>query len=150
MKTEDRIRQSAVRTSARQNAGLHVPANPRKHGGTYWGWIATPAAAFAGIVAGLSLNTTALRQEMSVTQVCDTVFVHDVRYDTLWQTRVEEKERVVIKEPITAKTVQEDHEAVMAETRPKNEAEPSVTSHDANICTSVSCDGIDYAMLASN
>lgn len=151
MNTEDRIRQSALRISARQNTALHVPANPRKARNIYWGWIATPAAAIAGIVVGMSLQATTDHQAMPLTQANDTVFVHDVRHDTLWQTRVEEKERVITKERTAASPVRESNRPVLAEAGHENESEPPVTGkHDLNACTSVSCDGIDYAMLASN
>lgn len=139
MTFEDRIHQSARRTSAQQNARLHVPANPRKSGTTYWGWVATPAAAVVGIALGLSFqhhimmpgtDETATR-EIATQQVHDTVYVPDVRHDTLWLTRVEEKVRYVEREA-PANTV------------------ATTTAPSDDVCTSVSCDGINYAILASN
>ena len=139
MTFEDRIHQSAKRISARQNAKLHVPANPRKSGTTYWGWVATPAAAVVGIAFGLSFqhrimmhgtDETATR-EIATQQVHDTVYVPDVRHDTLWLTRVEEKVRLVEREA-PANTV------------------ATTTAPSDDVCTSVSCDGINYAILASN
>ena len=138
MTFEDRIHQSARRTSAQQNAGLHVPANPRKTSTTYWGWIATPAAAVVGIALGLSLqhhtvtetgNTA--KSEIAGQPVHDTVYVTDVRHDTLWLTRIKEKVRYVEREA-PANTV------------------ATTTAPSDDVCTSVSCDGINYAILASN
>jgi len=138
MTFEDRIHQSARRTSAQQNARLHVPANPRKISTTYWGWVATPAAAVVGIALGLSFqhhtvtetgNTA--KSEIAGQPVHDTVYVPDVRHDTLWLTRVEEKVRYVEREA-PANTV------------------ATTTAPSDDVCTSVSCDGINYAILASN
>ena len=137
MTFEDRIHQSARRTSAQQNAGLHVPANPRKTNTTYWGWIATPAAAVVGIALGLSLQHHTVTEtgntaisEIAGQPVHDTVYVTDVRHDTLWLTRIKEKVRYVEREA-PANTV-------------------ATTSPSDDVCTSVSCDGINYAILASN
>ena len=143
MTFEDRIHQSAKRISARQNVKLHVPDNPRKSGKAYWGWVATPAAAIVGIALGLSFqhrimmpgtDETATR-EIATQQVHDTVYVPDVRHDTLWLTRVEEKVRLVEREAPATTT------SASAQTT-------SIPGDD--VCTSVSCDGINYAILASN
>lgn len=145
MTFEDRIHQSAKRISARQNARLHVPANPRKISTTYWGWVATPAAAVVGIALGLSFqhrimmpgtDETATR-EIATQQVHDTVYVPDVRHDTLWLTRVEEKVRLVERE-------------APANTAVPTASTPKTSIPGDDVCTSVSCDGINYAILASN
>lgn len=138
MTFEDRIHQSARRTSAQQNARLHVPANPRKSGTAYWGWVATPAAAVVGIALGLSLQHHTVTEtvntaisEIAGQPVHDTVYVTDVRHDTLWLTRIKEKVRYVEREA-PANTV------------------ATTTAPSDDVCTSVSCDGINYAILASN
>lgn len=145
MTFEDRIHQSAKRISARQNAKLHVPDNPRKSGTAYWGWVATPAAAIVGIALGLSFqhrimmpgtDETATR-EIATQQVHDTVYVPDVRHDTLWLTRVEEKVRLVERE-------------APANTAVPTASTPKTSIPGDDVCTSVSCDGINYAILASN
>ena len=132
MTFEDRIHQSAKRISARQNA------NPRKSNATYWGWVATPAAAIVGIALGLSFQHRIIMSGTDETAtnaitaqpVHDTIYVTDVKHDTLWLTRVETKERIVKQKDVT-------------------ETE-SMTKKDDAVCTSVSCDGINYAILASN
>ena len=53
---EERLSESAQRLAARDNKTLHVPANPLAQRRSYWGWVAAPAAAVAGIVLGLSMN----------------------------------------------------------------------------------------------
>ena len=138
MTFKDRIHQSAKRISARQNARLHVPANPCKSGTTYWGWVATPAAAVVGIALGLSLQHHTVTEtvntaisEIAGQPVHDTVYVTDVRHDTLWLTRIKEKVRYVEREA-PANTV------------------ATTTAPSDDVCTSVSCDGINYAILASN
>ncbi len=139
MTFEDRIHQSAKRISARQNAKLHVPANPRKSGTAYWGWVATPAAAIVGIALGLSFQHRIITsgtgetatKDIAGQPVHDTVYVTDVRHDTLWLTRIKEKVRYVEREA-PANTV------------------ATTTAPSDDVCTSVSCDGINYAILASN
>ena len=138
MTFEDRIHQSAKRISARQNAKLRVPANPRKSNATYWGWVTTPAAAIVGIALGLSFQHRIITSGtgetattgIAVQPVHDTVYVPEVKHDTMWLTRVETKERIVKQKDVT-------------------ETE-SMTKKDDAVCTSVSCDGINYAILASN
>lgn len=145
MTFEDRIHQSAKRISARQNAKLHVPANPRKTSTTYWGWIATPAAAVVGIALGLSFQHRIMMpgtdetatSEIAGQPVHDTVYVPDVRHDTLWLTRVEEKVRLVERE-------------APANTAVPTASTPKTSIPGDDVCTSVSCDGINYAILASN
>ncbi len=145
MTFEDRIHQSAKRISARQNAKLHVPANPRKSGTTYWGWVATPAAAVVGIAFGLSLQHRIITsgtgetatKDIVAQPVHDTVYVPDVRHDTLWLTRVEEKVRLVERE-------------APANTAVQTASTPKTSIPGDDVCTSVSCDGINYAILASN
>ena len=143
MTFEDRIHQSAKRISARQNAKLHVPANPRKSGTAYWGWVATPAAAIVGIALGLSFQHLIMMpgtgetatKEIATQPVHDTVYVPDVRHDTLWLTRVEEKVRLVEREAPATTT---------------SASAPKTSIPGDDVCTSVSCDGINYAILASN
>ena len=147
MTFEDRIHQSAKRISARQNAKLRVPANPRKSNATYWGWVATPAAAIVGIALGLSFQHRIITSGtgetattgIAVQPVHDTVYVPDVRHDTLWLTRVEEKVRLV------------EREAHSNTSAPTTSASAPITPASGDdVCTSVSCDGINYAILASN
>ena len=146
MTFEDRIHQSAKRISARQNAKLRVPANPRKSGTTYWGWAATPAAAIVGIALGLSFQHRIITSGTDETAtnaitaqpVHDTIYVTDVKHDTLWLTRVEEKVRLVeLKTPSN-------------NTAPITSASAPTPHTSDDVCTSVSCDGINYAILASN
>ena len=146
MKFEDRIHQSARRLSAKQNADLRVPANPRKSNATYWGWVATPAAAIVGIALGLSFQHRIITSGTDETAtnaitaqpVHDTVYVPEVKHDTMWLTRVEEKVRLV--------------ELQTPSNTPASTTSASApTPHTSDdVCTSVSCDGINYAILASN
>lgn len=146
MKFEDRIHQSARRLSAKQNADLRVPANPRKSNATYWGWVATPAAAIVGIALGLSFQHRIITSGtgetattgIAVQPVHDTVYVPEVKHDTMWLTRVEEKVRLVeLKTPSN-------------NTAPITSASAPTPHTSDDVCTSVSCDGINYAILASN
>ena len=98
-----------------------------------------------GIALGLSFqhrimmpgtDETATR-EIATQQVHDTVYVPEVMHDTLWLTRVEEKVRLVERE-------------APANTAVPTASTPKTSIPGDDVCTSVSCDGINYAILASN
>ena len=132
---EDKLQASAHRLMAQDNKSLHVPQNPLKQKRTYWGWIATPAAAVAGLIFGLSVPTF-VDKEPEIKYVHDTDTVQIVRpvHDTLYLTQVVEKEKYIIK-------YKADSEST----------EPASTDETENsACTSVECDGINYSILALN
>ena len=132
---EERLQTSARRLKAKDNNRLHVPDNPLKRGKTYWGWIATPAAAVAGLIFGLSVPTF-LDKEPEIKYVYDTDTIHIVRpvHDTLYLTKVVEKEKYIVKNVANS-----------------DSAEPApVQESDSPVCTSVECDGINYSILALN
>ena len=131
---EDKLRESAQRLAARDNQSMHVPANPLEQKRSYWGWVATPAAAIAGIVLGMSMDIFVARKpEIRYVQNTDTICIdHPVR-DTIYLTQVVEKVKVV-------EAPQQGAE------RKKHVAE----EEDTAACTSVQCDGINYAVLALN
>jgi len=103
---------------------------------TYWGWVATPAAAVVGLIFGMSLHLfTGNHSDTALAQSADTVRIFQPVHDTLYLTQVVEKERVVkkyIPTPEVAKVVTKE-----SATQPEE-------------CTSIQCDGINYAILASN
>ena len=134
MKTfEDKLHASAHRLICQDNKRLHVPQNPLRQKRTYWGWVATPAAAVVGLIFGLSLHLfMGNGQEVQYVHLTDTIF-HPV-HDTLYLTQIVEKEKIVVKEA--------------AET--KAEAVSQLEETDTSACTSIQCDGINYAILASN
>ena len=132
---EDKLQASAQRLAYQENRNLHVPQNPMQQKRAYWGWVATPAAAVAGIVFGMSLHLyTGDHSDATLTQLTDTIRIVQPVHDTLYLTQVVEKERVVNKYiPIP--------EVAKAETK-----EPSP---QPETCTSIQCDGINYAFLTS-
>ena len=136
MKTfEDKLHESTQRIAAKENRQMRVPQNPLKQKAIYWGWVATPAAAVVGVVLGLSAHLAMDKEpEIRYVHETDTLrLVHPV-HDTLYLTQIVEKERYVVRpaspEPIQPEPMQDDEEA--------------------QACTSVQCDGINYAILASN
>ena len=132
---EDKLRESAQRLAARDNQRLHIPDNPLAQKQTYWGWFAAPAAAVAGIVLGMSMHLLATGEpEIRYVQNTDTVCIERPVRDTLYITQVVEKVKVVSK-PVPQVTE-----------RNKQVAE----EEDTAACTSVQCDGINYAVLALN
>ena len=133
---EDKLQASAQRLAQQENKNLHVPQNPMRQERTYWGWVATPAAAVVGLILGMSLHLfTGNTSSDSLVQSTDTIRIFQPVHDTLYLTQVVEKERVVkkyIPTPEVAKVVTKE-----SATQPEE-------------CTSIQCDGINYAILASN
>ena len=132
---EDKLHASAQRLAEQENKGLHVPQNPMQQKRTYWGWIATPAAAVVGIIFGMTLPLF-MRSEPTnqLAQSIDTVRVIESVRDTLYLTQVVEKEKVVYKALSTQQTA---------------ESAPRESDYQPGQCTSIQCDGINYAILAS-
>ena len=131
---EDKLRESAQRLATRDNQRLHVPDGPLAKKRTYWGWVATPAAAVAGIVLGMSMNLfLAGEPEVRIVENTDTVCIERPVLDTIYVTQVVEKVKVVEASQQTAE-------------RNKQASE----EEDTAACTSVQCDGINYAVLALN
>lgn len=131
---EDKLRESAQRLAARDNQTLHVPDSPLAQKRSYWGWFAAPAAAVAGIVLGMSMNLfLAGEPEVRIVENTDTVCIERPVLDTIYVTQVVEKVKVVEASRQTAE-------------RNKRASE----EEDTAACTSVQCDGINYAVLALN
>lgn len=133
---EDKLHASAQRLAEQENKGLHVPQNPMQQKRTYWGWIATPAAAVVGIIFGMTLPLF-MRSEPTnqLAQSIDTVRVIESVHDTLYLTQVVEKEKVIYKSLPTQQTA---------------ESAPRESDYQPGQCTSIQCDGIDYSILATN
>ncbi len=81
---EERLQDSAKRIAKKDRWKLSVPPNPLEQRRTYWGWIATPAAAVAGILIGLFLPTFIENNRMRTTQTIDTVHIVQSVHDTLY------------------------------------------------------------------
>lgn len=132
---EDKLQASARRLAQQENQGLHVPQNPMQQKRTYWGWVAAPAAAVIGLVMGMSLHLfLGNAPGDSLARSTDPIRIFQPVHDTLYLTQVVEKERVVnryIPMPEVAKVVAEEPDSQQQE------------------CTSIQCDGINYAILAS-
>ena len=133
---EDKLQASTQRLAEQENKGLHVPQNPMQQKRTYWGWIATPAAAVVGIIFGMTLPLF-MRSEPTnqLAQSIDTVRVIESVRDTLYLTQVVEKEKVIYKSLPTQQTA---------------ESAPRESDYQPGQCTSIQCDGIDYSILATN
>ena len=133
---EEKLHASAQRLAEQENKGLHVPQNPMQQKRTYWGWIATPAAAVVGIIFGMTLPLF-MRSEPTnqLAQSIDTVRVIESVRDTLYLTQVVEKEKVIYKSLPTQQTA---------------ESAPRESDYQPGQCTSIQCDGIDYSILATN
>ena len=133
---EDKLREAARRLSSEENKALHVPTNPLAQKQTYWGWVAAPAAAVAGIVLGMSLDLLSTSEpDVRYVQNTDTIEVIRPVRDTVYLTEVVEKVRYIERDAnARQQTAGRDQRADSEE--------------DTTICTSVQCDGINYAVLA--
>lgn len=133
---EDKLHASAQRLAEQENKSLHVPQNPMQQKRTYWGWIATPAAAVVGLICGMSLPLFMQSEPNTpLAQATDTVRVIESVRDTLYLTQVVEKEKVVYKALPARQTA---------------EAAPRDSDYHPGQCTSIQCDGINYSILATN
>lgn len=144
MRFEDRLRDSAKRLMEEENSRLVVPKNPRGKNKLNWGWIATPAAAVVGILFGMSLPMTNKSSDGNVdglgmmAQLRDTVYVDNRMIDTVYITKTIEKEKVVNR--VVWKDWGQGQQPI-AQT-------DIVDSLDfESECTSIACDGIDYAFF---
>ena len=127
---EDKLSTSAKQLASEDNKRLRVPANPLSQKASYWGWVATPAAAVAGIVLGMSLDAfVGDKPSVRFVQTTDTVEVVRPVHDTLYLTQVVEKERIVERPIYVRQTVD------------------TIEQEDTLACTSIQCDGINYALL---
>ena len=139
MKFEDRLRDSAKRIMEEENSQLVVPKNPRGKSKLNWGWIATPAAAVAGILFGMSLPmTNSLKDTGIMAQLRDTVYVGNETIDTVYITKTIEKQKIV-KRVIWKDRVQEHKDIAQTDLIDSLDFESE--------CTSIACDGIDYAFF---
>ena len=138
MKFEDRLRDSAKRLMKEENSRLVVPKNPRGNSKLNWGWIATPAAAVVGILFGMSLPMTKNHENTGMmAQLRDTVYVGNETIDTVYITKTIEKQKIV-KRVIWKDRVQEQKIA-------QTDILDSIDFESE--CTSIACDGIDYAFF---
>ena len=145
MKFEDRLRDSAKRLMEEENSRLVVPKNPRNNSKLNWGWIATPAAAVVGVLFGMSLPMMNNQENTSMmAQLRDTIFLENDILDTVYITKTIEKQRIVERQKIVEKVVWKDRVQEQ-----QNIAQTDIIdSLDfESECTSIACDGIDYAFF---
>ena len=132
---EDKLQASAQRLACQENRNLHVPQNPMQQKRAYWGWVATPAAAVVGIVFGMSLHLFAgNHSDATLAQSIDTIRIVQPVHDTLYLTQIVEKERIV------------NRYIPMPQVTQTATKEPTPQPKE---CTSIQCDGINYAILVS-
>ena len=144
MKFEDRLRDSAKRLMEEENSRLVVPKNPRGNSKLNWGWIATPAAAVVGILFGMSLPMTKNQENIGMmAQLRDTVYVESDLIDTVYITKTIEKQKVVERQKIVEKVVWKDR--VQEQKIAQTDILDSIDFESE--CTSIACDGIDYAFF---
>lgn len=142
---EDKLSESAQRLAYEDNKNLRVPQNPLGQKPSYWGWVATPAAAVAGIVLGMSMNSIVGNgSDVQIVQTTDTVEVVQPVHDTLYLTQVVEKERIV-ERPVYIQKNADSIEKIQVSEQAESMSSPQ--QDDSLPCTSIQCDGINYALL---
>ena len=142
---EDKLSESAQRLAYEDNKNLRVPQNPLGQKPSYWGWVATPAAAVAGIVLGMSVNSIVDDgSDVQLVQTTDTVEVVRPVHDTLYLTQVVEKERIV-ERPVYIQKNADSIEKIQVSEQAESMSSPQ--QDDSLPCTSIQCDGINYALL---
>ena len=142
---EDKLSESAQRIASEDNKNLRVPQNPLGQKPSYWGWVATPAAAVAGIVLGMSVNSiVGDGSDVQLVQTTDTVEVVRPVHDTLYLTQVVEKERIV-ERPVYIQKNADSIEKIQVSEQAESMSSPQ--QDDSLPCTSIQCDGINYALL---
>lgn len=142
---EDKLSESARRLASEDNKNLRVPQNPLGQKPSYWGWVATPAAAVAGIVLGMSMNSIVDDgSDVQLVQTTDTVEVVQPVHDTLYLTQVVEKERIV-ERPVYIQKNADSIEKIQVSEQAESMSSPQ--QDDSLPCTSIQCDGINYALL---
>ena len=142
---EDKLSESAQRLAYEDNKNLRVPQNPLGQKPSYWGWVASPAAAVAGIVLGMSMNSiVGDGSDVQLVQTTDTVEVVRPVHDTLYLTQVVEKERIV-ERPVYIQKNADSIEKIQVSEQAESMSSPQ--QDDSLPCTSIQCDGINYALL---
>lgn len=142
---EDKLSESSQRLAYEDNKNLRVPQNPLGQKPSYWGWVATPAAAVAGIVLGMSMNSIVGNgSDVQLVQTTDTVEVVQPVHDTLYLTQVVEKERIV-ERPVYIQKNADSIEKIQVSEQAESMSSPQ--QDDSLPCTSIQCDGINYALL---
>lgn len=142
---EDKLSGSAQRLAYEDNKNLRVPQNPLGQKPSYWGWVASPAAAVAGIVLGMSMNSIVDDgSAVQLVQTTDTVEVVRPVHDTLYLTKVVEKERIV-ERPVYIHKNADSIEKIQVSEQAESMSSPQ--QDDSLPCTSIQCDGINYALL---
>ena len=142
---EDKLSESAQRLAYEDNKNLRVPQNPLGQKPSYWGWVATPAAAVAGIVLGMSVNSiVGDGSAVQLVQTTDTVEVVRPVHDTLYLTQVVEKEKIV-ERPVYIQKNADSIEKIQVSEQAESMSSPQ--QDDSLPCTSIQCDGINYALL---
>lgn len=142
---ENKLGKSAKRLAHEDNKRLRVPQNPLGGKSSYWGWVATPAAAVAGIVLGMSLNSIVSNgSPVRFVQTTDTVEVVRPVHDTLYLTQVVERERIV-ERPVY---IHKNADSIVENSTSEQSEMPILAEQaDTPACTSIQCDGINYALL---
>ena len=140
---ESQVARAAVRLRDGENGSLSVKPNPRRPRRLSWGWIATPAAAVAGIFIGVEIGRMSGASMPVTAQVWDTVVEHRVVYDTV--TLVRQEGAAVVQSGVGRQTPSPSPGSV----RPAvpDVAEGGALSSSDTLGRCILDDGVDYSLL---
>lgn len=137
---EERLRESAKRLTEEQNKQLKVPDCTRHTKKIYWGWVATPAAAVVGILFGMCLPFMLKQHEPLLSHQPKLEPVPKLIKDTIYLTKTDTQKIIQCDTVFRTRWIEQPL---------KDEAHEQDGFHEQE-CTSVQCDGINYALLVSN
>lgn len=140
---ESQVARAAVRLRDGENGRLSVKPNPRRPRRLSWGWIATPAAAVAGIFIGVEIGRMSGASMPVTAQVWDTVVERRVVYDTVTLVRQEGSAAV---RPGAGRRTPSPSPASVQPAVP-DVAEGGALSSSDTLGRCILDDGVDYSLL---
>lgn len=151
---EQKLQDSAQRIRESETRNLRVPENPRGSRHFQWGWVAAPVAAVLGILLGYSLKMNGGNENENYIARADTVYVPHIEHDTIINTFESRDTVYLVKYRSTVNSQRSTETSQQKENIAQNDTKTDSQSSNPQIepeeCTSVACDGINYAMLVMN
>ena len=140
---ESQVARAAVRLRDGENGRLSVKPVLRRPRRLSWGWVATPAAAVAGIFIGVGWGRMSGTSMPATAQVWDTVVEHRVVYDTV--TLVRQEGPATVRPGARRRTPSPS--PVSVQLAVSDVAEGGALSSSDTLGRCILDDGVDYSLL---
>lgn len=140
---ESQVARAAVRLRDGENGRLSVKPGLRRPRRLSWGWIATPAAAVAGIFIGVGWGRMSGTSMPATAQVWDTVVEHRLVYDTV--TLVRQEGAAAVRPGAGRRTPSPSPVSVQPDV--PDVAEGGALSSSDTLGRCILDDGVDYSLL---